>query len=138
MIAGRVDELSRLTGGGVSWRIVISLLIALWSASAGTKALLSTLNVAYEEDEKRSFIRFNLVAITFTIGGIVGLMAALATIVVVPAVVGLLSLGFGTAILIRVVSFALLILFLIASLATSIASAPRGARPNGDGSRRDR
>ncbi len=117
MIAGRIHELAGLPSGGVSWRILIGLLIALWSASNGTKALMSTLNVAYEEDEKRSFLRFNLVAILFTIGGIIGIMVGLAVILVVPAIVGLLSLGFATGILIRAVSFALVIVFLIASLA---------------------
>ena len=36
---------------------------ALWSAAAGTKALIYALNVAYEEREKRGLIRFNLTAL---------------------------------------------------------------------------
>jgi membrane protein len=101
----------------VSWRILVGLVIALWSAANGTKALMSTLNVAYEEDEKRSFVQFNLTAFAFTIGGIIAVMVGLAVILVVPAVVGLLSLGFATAILIQAISFAIVIVFLMGSLA---------------------
>jgi membrane protein len=117
MIAGRVHELAALPSAGVSWRILVGLVIALWSAANGTKALMSTLNVAYEEDEKRSFVQFNLTAFAFTIGGIIAVMVGLAVILVVPAVVGLLSLGFATAILIQAISFAIVIVFLMGSLA---------------------
>jgi hypothetical protein len=39
------------------------LVVALWSANAGAKAVMDALNVAYGETEKRSFIRLNLVGL---------------------------------------------------------------------------
>jgi hypothetical protein len=38
------------------------LVLAIWSANAGVKAVIDALNVVYEEREKRSFIRLNLLA----------------------------------------------------------------------------
>ena len=35
------------------------LLLSLWSANAGMKAIFDALNIVYEEEEKRSFIRLN-------------------------------------------------------------------------------
>lgn len=56
---------------------VTSLVLALWSSNAGTKALIAGLNVAYEEKERRGWIRLNLLSLTFTVGGVVlALLAA--------------------------------------------------------------
>jgi membrane protein len=50
---------------GVSF--LISLAISLWTANSGVKAIFDALNIVYEEDEKRGFIKLNLVTLTFTI-----------------------------------------------------------------------
>ena len=57
----------------------------------GTKAIISAMNVAYEERERRSLLRLNLVAFLFTLGGILGVILALTVIVVVPAALPLLG-----------------------------------------------
>ncbi len=50
---------------------VTSLAVSLWSSNAGVKALIAGLNVAYEETEKRNFVRLNLVSLAFTVGAVV-------------------------------------------------------------------
>ena len=60
------EQLMRLTAHGTSSLSVGflgGLLFALWSANAGSKAIMDGLNVAYGETEKRSFIKLNLVAL---------------------------------------------------------------------------
>lgn len=46
----------------------ISLLITIWTASSGFNAVIKGLNKAYDEDEKRSYIKVQLVAILCTFG----------------------------------------------------------------------
>jgi hypothetical protein len=46
---------------GISF--VIGLVISLWSANGGIKALFDALNVVYEEKEERSFIKLNAVSL---------------------------------------------------------------------------
>jgi membrane protein len=41
----------------LGWGAVFGILLALWSAGAGVRALITALNIAYEESEKRGFIR---------------------------------------------------------------------------------
>jgi membrane protein len=53
-----------------------SLLLSVWSANAGVKALIAGLNVAYEETERRSFLRLNLLSLGFTAGSILLAVAA--------------------------------------------------------------
>ena len=57
------------------------------------KALFDALNVAYEEKEKRSFIRLTLLTLGFTLGGIVFMIIAMTGIVLLPAVLNSIGLG---------------------------------------------
>ena len=81
------DQLNRLTAqprGTLGISFLIGLVISLWSANGGIKALFDALNVVYEEKEKRSFFRLNAVTLAFTLAMIGFLIAALACIVVLP------------------------------------------------------
>jgi len=78
---------SRLTLG-----FFVGLAIALWSANAGMKALFDTLNVIYDETEKRGLIKLNLVSLFFTICAIAGAGLAIAAVVVFPLVLAALGL----------------------------------------------
>ena len=69
------------------------LLVALWSANAGAKAIMDALNVAYGETEKRSLVRLNLVALAFTLGSIFALILALGAVVIAPIVLSQLGLS---------------------------------------------
>jgi membrane protein len=100
--AGAVDiiheQISRLTAKSdarLSLGFITGLAVALWSANAGMKAIIDALNVVYDEKEKRSFIKLNLLSLLFTLIAIVSLMIALAAVVIAPIIfsaVGLSSL----------------------------------------------
>ena len=81
------DQLSRLAAeprGTLGLSFLLGLIISLWSANGGIKALCDALNVVYEEKEKRSFFRLNAVTLGFTVAMIGFLIAALACIVALP------------------------------------------------------
>jgi membrane protein len=64
------SELGRLAAqpnNTLSLAFLGSSLVALWSASGGFKALVDSLNVAYEVKETRSFLRLSLNALLFTV-----------------------------------------------------------------------
>lgn len=88
------EQMIRLATGetaGLSFAFVVSLLLSLWSASAGMKALFGGLNVAYDEVEKRRFI----VRIALTYGFTAALIAFLASVsaILVAAPVALKAVG---------------------------------------------
>ena len=97
------DEVMRVvtTGtGALSLASVISLVVAVFSANSGTKAIFDALNVAYREKEKRGFIRLNLLSLAFTFGAIIFLIIGIAGIVVLPLVFGFFGIQeFGTRLL---------------------------------------
>ena len=45
----------------------VGILLALYSAAKGTKALIAGLNIVYDEDEKRGFIRLKLISLGLTL-----------------------------------------------------------------------
>ena len=90
------EQLTRLTShrtSALSVGFIGGLVVALWSANAGAKAVMDALSVAYGEKEKRSFFHLNLVALAFTLGTIFALMFALGAVVVAPIVLSHLGLS---------------------------------------------
>ena len=90
------DQMTRVvsqSNGSLGISAIVGLLIALWSANAGTKAVFDGLNVAYREKEKRSFISLNITSLIFTLCMLVFALVALAAIAIVPNVVDRLGLG---------------------------------------------
>jgi membrane protein len=94
----------------------VGLAIALWSANSGIKALFDAMNIAYEETEKRSFLKLNLLSVTFTIGAIVIGIGLLLTVGVVPAVLAYLYLDTWTEWLVAVARWPVLMLATMAGV----------------------
>ena len=93
LISEQVNRLGEQPQTSLGFGAVAGIAIGLWSANQATKAIFDALNVVYEEEEKRSFIRFTLVTLLFTLGGIVFAILAVAAVVVLPVVLGLVGLG---------------------------------------------
>jgi len=73
--------------------LLVSLLIALWSATSGTGSLMQALTVAYEDRENRGILSFYGRAIALTIGVGVFTLLSLFLIAGIPAVIGSLPLS---------------------------------------------
>jgi membrane protein len=90
------DQMTRVatqSNGSLGISAIVGLLIALWSANAGTKAVYDGLNVAYHEKEKRGFISLNISSLVFTICMLVFAIVALSAIAIVPNFAHRLGLG---------------------------------------------
>src|SRR5439155_24971083 len=58
--------------------LIIALVIALYGASNGAGAIITALNIAYEERERRSLWRYYLLALIITAGVIATALLAIA------------------------------------------------------------
>jgi membrane protein len=115
------EQLTRLTSQStqkLGFALIISLAIALWSASAGVKAMFEAMNVAYHEKERRSFFLFNGLALLFTLGGAIAAVLVLAVVLIVPAVLTMLPGGGGLEWTVRVFSY----LAMLAVISLSISA----------------
>jgi membrane protein len=116
LIDNWVHTLVSRGGATLGVHLLVSTLLALWSSATGTKAMLSALNLAYEEKERRSFIRFQLIGLFMTLCAIVGAILGIATLVFLPVVVTFLGLSSYAKQLLSAGSFLLLLFFVLLSL----------------------
>jgi membrane protein len=86
LVGEQIKQVTGAAGGALGLATVIGILTALWSASSGMKALITGVNLAYDETETRKFVKLRGLALLFTLGAMVLLGVALALIVGFPAV----------------------------------------------------
>jgi membrane protein len=89
------EQLTRVTSTGstaLGLGAILGLLLALWSANKGTQALMTALNIVYDEQEKRSFVWLNVISLALTLGIILFMIICLAAIAALPALIGSLGL----------------------------------------------
>ena len=96
VIGEQVKRITSKGGGALGFAFFSGLAVSLWSANAGVKAVFDALNVAYGEEEKRSFIALNLRSLAFTLGIILFILVAVGAIVVIPILLNLIGLGRAT------------------------------------------
>jgi membrane protein len=114
------EQLQSVTSAGrqsLSIGLAVSLLAVLWSASGGVQGLVKGLNLVYDEQESRGFLKLRGLSLLLTLGAILVVVVAIALIAVFPAVVDDLELGrVGelAASIARWVVLALLVLFAVA------------------------
>jgi membrane protein len=73
--------------------VVVSLLLALWSASGGTSNLIAAVNTAYDEKETRNFVKKRGLALVLTVGAILFFAIAASLVAVFPAGASAIGLG---------------------------------------------
>ena len=116
LIADRVQMLVSKPAGTLTFSLLVSIMIALWSASTGTKSILGALNLAYEEREQRSFVRFQLTALGMTLGAILAAVIGLAALVLLPAFIGFFGISTYGATVARLTSLGALVIFVLLAL----------------------
>jgi membrane protein len=92
LVADQTRRLSAQSAEKLTTALLLSFIVAAWSANAAVKALFDGLNVVYGENEKRSFFRFNAIAMAATLGAILLLALAALAIALAPPVLGRLPL----------------------------------------------
>lgn len=108
--------------GGLSLTFVVGLLTSIWSANGAVKALMTGLNIAYEEHEKRNFFRKTLISMAFTLGFLVFGMSAIAVLGAGPAIEA--YLGHHAAFMWNLVSWPILLVVMGLGLALFYHFAP--------------
>ena len=72
--------------------IIVSTLVAMWSANAGMKAMFEAMNIIYGEEEKRSIVALNIRSMLFTLGALAIFLATLAVLVLAPLLLAFVHL----------------------------------------------
>jgi membrane protein len=126
------EQLTRVASKGsqaLGLTFLVGLGISLWSANAAMKGLFDTLNIVHGEGEKRGFVKLNAISLCFTIGGVLFVIAALGSIVVVPLVLDYLGYSDRSDLMLRAGRWPAMFLVLTLALAIIYRYGPSREAP---------
>lgn len=126
------QQLTSLTStqqGALTLGLVLSVLLALWSASGGVAGLMQAINLAYGERETRGFVKRRGTALLLTLGAIVFVLLSVALVAVLPAVLSSIGLSGIARLGVQVARWVLLIVFVLIALAVTYRFAPARRAP---------
>jgi len=119
IVAIITDQVQKVTGaanGGLGLAAFFSLAIALYSSSKGTGSLMDGINVAYDKEETRGFVRLKLETLALTLFLIFGLLVALTVTLALPTLLSFVDLGGWSEPLILTISFAFAVAMTVGGL----------------------
>jgi len=125
LIGEQLMSVVQTSGGKKGFGLLFALAVSVWGARNAASSLITALNIAYEEEEKRSTIRVNLMALSITAGAVLMAVVALLAITATGYLRELLPhLPAVLIILGKIVSYVLLFLGAAAAAATLYRYAP--------------
>ena len=92
LLTAQLETMAGSTSSSLTTGLIISLALALWSASGGMGALIEGINVAYDERDDRNFLAKKALAIALTLGAIVFMAATIVGLAALPAILDAIGL----------------------------------------------
>lgn len=87
LISTTLNRVAGQAGSTLSWSLIFSILLSVWSSNRATTAVFKSMNIAYDEKERRSFIKKKAITLLFTVtGGVIGILS-MVFIVAYPTIV---------------------------------------------------
>ena len=109
LLFSRMRDVASEQNSALTWGLVVGILVSLWSANKAMKAVAKGLNITYEKEEDRGFLKINIVTLALTIVTSVVSILVIVIAVFLPIVVNYF-LSQGTAqILTLILSWVLLV-----------------------------
>ncbi len=105
------------------WGLVAAVALALWSASGGMNNMMLAISLAYDEEQKRSFIKQRGLALLLTLGAIIVMVVMLGLVAVAPAVLDLVFTG-ALHVVAQILRWAVLVVVIVVALAVLYRVAP--------------
>jgi membrane protein len=129
VVDNELQWVSSRSGANLGAAFVASLVLALWSANGGMKAVIDALNVVNQHRETRGFVRLNATALGLTLGGLLAAIAAVGAVIALPLVMAVAGGGAGpTNAVLQLARWPALVLLILFGLSILYRFAP--ARPS--------
>jgi membrane protein len=129
MIRDILKQQSEKSGSSLGWSLVLSLLISLWSANKGAKAVFEGVNITYDETDGRGFLKKTAVTLMFTLGGIMIGFFAIVMVVAFPALIDKIGLPSTLETIIQFLRWPVLALIVMFALTAVYKIAPNRESP---------
>jgi membrane protein len=86
VVLGSLTEFVKRSSSNLTLSAVFGIVAVLWSSSSGMSVLVRAINVANSIKERRSFFRRRLVALLFTLSGVIGVVVFIPAITALPKI----------------------------------------------------
>ena len=129
VIGDQMKRVAEQDRGALGFGVILGLLIALWSANSGVKALFDALTIVYDEKERRGFFKLNAISLAFTLVALLFVIGAIGVIVALPIVLQILPMRGLLELLIDLLRWPVLLLGVIVALALLYRFGPSRDRP---------
>ncbi len=93
LVANQLEKVAGETDRALGFGLIVSLAFAVWSSARGATALLTAMDIAYNEEPRSGWIRPKLTALVFTLAGLVFAVMAVGLLAAVPAVVAVVAVA---------------------------------------------
>jgi membrane protein len=84
LLTTQMEKIAATPRGSLGLGLMVSLVLALWAASGGVGNIITSINLAYSEDETRGLVKRKALALGLTAGAIVFVLLAVALVAVAP------------------------------------------------------
>ena len=128
LVGEQLMNVVQTSEGKKGFGLLLALALALFGARNGAGAVVTALNIAYEEKEKRGFVRLTLVNLAITLAAVVAAITAGLAVTALAALESVLPDAPGVAVAGKIVSYLLLMLVAAAAAATLYRYGPSRAR----------
>ena len=129
IIGDQLTQISGASGQALGFGVIIGIGVALWSAMKGVKALMTAFNIAYDENEERGFIKFNLIAFGLTLFILMFGLVVLVLVAVIPPLLAAVGLDTATEWIVTLVRWPILFALVMGILAVLYRFAPSREEP---------
>lgn len=128
LIGEQLLNVVKTSGTRKGFGLLLALALALFGARNGAGAVITALNIAYEEKETRSFIRLNLLALAITTAAVIIVIVALIAIAALGHLVKLIPGASGVVLVLgKILTFVMVGLGGAAGAATLYRYAPNNS-----------
>ena len=117
------------SGGALGLGVVTGILLTIWSSNKGMKALMTALNIVYDEEEGRGFFKLNAISLLLTVCTIVFGLLAISLIIAIPALMAMISVPSSIQAIFTYLRWPLLGILLVLALAAAYHFCPDRDRP---------
>lgn len=124
LITKQMEAITQTPQQSLGLGLAIALVLALWSASGGVGNVMTAINVAYDEEETRGFVKRKALALGLTLGAIVFAVVAVFLIAVTPPLLDQFFPGGMIRVLLEAARWIGLLLAVMAALAVLYRIAP--------------
>ena len=124
LLSGQLEAIAEQSSGSLSFGVAIGVVLSIWTASGAIGQLVNTINIAYDEEETRSWFYRKALALALTLGAVVFVALSVFVVVGFPALIDETGLGIGTRRLLNILIWPFLALAFGAALALLYRIAP--------------